>query len=294
MEYTLRELECFTAVAEELSFTRAARRLHLAQPPLSRHIQTLEAKIGTALFERSRRAVALTPAGNVFFEESRGLLAQLARAGEAARRSGHGEVERLRLGFVSAVLSPDLVECFRRFRIAHPAVQILLQDSPPADQLAAIGRGQLDGGFIGLAPADRPKAVQFIPWQTEELALFVPSGHPLASRGRVRLADAAREAFVAVSGEAAPAFALYVRELCRRAGFRPRVVVESSRAQAVAVMVAAGSGVALLPRSLARIGGASAAVLALQPAAVITHVFAHGAGRRSEAMAALVELLRTS
>jgi len=291
MDYTLRELECFAAVAEELSFTRAARRLHLAQPPLSRHIQALEAKIGAALFERSRRAVTLTAAGNVFYEESRGLLPQLARAGEAARRSGHGEVARLRLGFVSAVLSPDLVECFRQFRTDHPTVQILLQDSPPAEQLAAISRGQLDGGFIGLAPADRPAAIQLIPWQTEELALFVPSGHPWAGRGRIRLSEVAREPFVAVAGEAAPAFALHVRELCRKAGFRPRVVVESSRAQAVAVMVAAGSGVALLPRSLARIVGASAAVLALQAPAVITHVFAHG-GRRSEPMAALVEMLR--
>src|SRR5882762_7779766 len=108
MDYTLRELECFTAVAEELSFTRAARRLHLAQPPLSRHIRALEEKIGTRLFERTRRTVVLTAAGGLFYEETRGILPQLIRAGEMAKRSGHGELARLRIGFVSAVLSPEL------------------------------------------------------------------------------------------------------------------------------------------------------------------------------------------
>src|SRR3954462_1789614 len=88
MDYSLRELECFTAAAEELSFTRAARRLHLAQPPLSRHIRALEEKIGTRLFERTRRTVVLTAAGSLFYEESRGILAQLVRAGEMAKRSG--------------------------------------------------------------------------------------------------------------------------------------------------------------------------------------------------------------
>src|SRR6478735_3172389 len=105
MDYSLRELECFTAVAEELSFTRAARRLHLSQPPLSRHIRALEEKVGARLFTREARVVALTQAGRLFHEESRGILAQLARAGEAARRSAHGESDRLRLGMVSAVMS---------------------------------------------------------------------------------------------------------------------------------------------------------------------------------------------
>src|SRR5262245_46402731 len=122
MDYTVRELECFTAVAEELSFTHAARRLHLAQPPLSRHIRVLEEKIGARLFERTRRTVTLTLAGGVFYEETRYLLRQLTRAGEMARRSGLGESARLRLGFVSAVLSPELIETVRGFRRSHPSV----------------------------------------------------------------------------------------------------------------------------------------------------------------------------
>jgi DNA-binding transcriptional LysR family regulator len=307
MDYTLRELECFVAVAEELSFTRAARRLHLAQPPLSRHIRVLEEKMGARLFERDQQGVALTTAGGLFYEETRGILPQLSRAGEAVRRAARGETARLRLGFVSAVLSPELVETFRKFRAAHPQVQVMLHDSPPADQLQAIAEGRLDGGFVGLMPDEHPVGVKFVPWRKEALLCFLPAGHRLAksmthakpvpmTKAKIRarklaLADLAREPFVAVSAEAAPAFAAHVHGLCREAGFRPRIVLESPRAQAVAVMVAAGSGVALLPESLAHLMGKAVCALPLKESPDITHVFAHGPGRLSNAMREFLELL---
>lgn len=278
MDYSLRELECFTAVAEELSFTRAARRLHLAQPPLSRHIRVLEEKIGARLFERTQRTVTLTAAGGVFYEETRHVLRQLTRAGEMARRSGQGETARLRLGFVSAVLSPELIDIVRGFRRDHPSVQIMLQDNPPAELLLALTRGTLDGGFVGLLPREQPPGIRFVPWRSEPLACFVPPDHRLARQRRVALRDLAAETFVAVSGEAAPAFAAHIRSLCGDAGFRPRIVLESPRAQAVAVMVAAGSGLALLPRSLARVLGDAVVALPLAQPATITHVFALKSG----------------
>jgi len=291
MDYTLRELECFTAVAEELSFTRAAKRLHLAQPPLSRHIRALEDKIGARLFERQARTVALTPSGQVFYEETRGLLAQLVRAGDMARRSAHGESARLRLGVVSAVLGADIVEVLRRFRELHPTVQVMLHDLSPAEQLRLIAEGRLDAGFVGLAPVERPTGVRFVRWGQERLLAFVPSGHALAHRARVSLADLRQERFVAVSSEAAPAFSVFVNDLCRKAGFRPRIVLESPRAQAVAVMVAAGSGVAILPESLANFTGASTVGLALKGNPEITHVFALATARASEPLQSLLELL---
>jgi DNA-binding transcriptional LysR family regulator len=309
MDYTLRELECFTAVAEELSFTRAARRLHLAQPPLSRHIRVLEEKLGVRLFERDQQGVSLTAAGGLFYEETRGILPQLSRAGEAVRRAAHGETTRLRLGFVSAVLNPELVETFRKFRAAHPQVQVMLHDSPPADQLQAIAEGRLDGGFVGLMPEEHPAGVKFVPWRKEALLCFLPAGHRLAQSmtktkamtiakpkngaQKLTLTDLAREPFVAVSAAAAPAFAAHVHGLCREAGFRPRVVLESPRAQAVVVMVAAGSGVALLPESLAHLMGKAVATVPLkeEKTAAITHVFAHGPGRMSGAMREFLEIV---
>lgn len=294
MDYSLRELESFTAVAEELSFTRAAHRLHIAQPPLSRHVRALEEKLGTRLFERSKRTVRLTAAGARFYEETRGILPQLIRAGEMAKRSGHGELSRLRIGFVSAVLSPELIETLRRFRAQHPQVQVILQDQPPAEQLQAIGRGTLDGGFVGLEPKERVPGIRYHAWSQEPLACFVPAGHGLASRGRIALQELAAESFVAVSSEGAPAFSAYVHTVCRSAGFRPRIVLESPRAQAVAVMVAAGSGVALLPASLARFVGGAAAAVPLAKPPVITHVFAHPVGPLARPLREFLELLPRS
>jgi DNA-binding transcriptional LysR family regulator len=291
MDYTLRELECFTAVAEELSFTRAAKRLHLAQPPLSRHVRTLEEKIGAPLFERHPRRVAITAAGQLFYEESRGILAQLVRAGEMARRSAIGESARLRLGFVSAVLGPEIAEGLRRFREKYPAVQTMLHDLSPADQLQFIAQGKLDAGFVGLLPKERPEGIRFVPWRQERLLVFVPSGHRLTTRTRVDLTDLHDERFVAVSGEAAPAFSLMVHDLCRGAGFRPRIVLESPRAQAVAVMVAAGSGVAILPESLKSFVPEAAMGIPIKGTPAISHVFAMGAGRASSPLTDLLEHL---
>lgn len=291
MDYSLRELECFTAVAEELSFTRAAQKLNLAQPPLSRHVRALEEKLGAALFQRGPRRVALTAAGAVFYDETRTVLPQLRRAGEATRRFAAGETTTLRLGFVSAVLSPELVETLRRFRARHPQVQLVVQDGSPAELLAGLRRGTLDGGFVGLRPLERTEGIQFVPWRKEPLAAFVPSGHPLAKRREVALGELAGEALVAVSTGGAPAFAAFLREVCGAAGFRPRIVVEAARAQAVAVMVAAGTGIALLPESLSRVVGAAAAVVPIKKAPTITHVFARAAGMPSVAMKAWLAVL---
>jgi LysR family transcriptional regulator, benzoate and cis,cis-muconate-responsive activator of ben and cat genes len=275
-DYSLRELECFVAVADELSFTRAARRIHLAQPPLSRHIKALETRLGARLFERSKRTVALTAAGRAFLIDTRGALSQLQRAGEAAKRAARGETARLELGFVSAVVNPALLELFQKFRRSHPEVQLTLHDILPADQLRAIVEGRIDGGFVGMTPTNFTAGLEYVPWQSEPLLLFLPPEHRLARSRRVALRDLANESFVAVSAEASPAFSSKFHQLCRAAGFRPRIVQEGARAQAVAAMVAAGSGIAILPASLARFTGKAVATAQFTGTGFsITHMFAH-------------------
>lgn len=292
MDYSIRELECFLAVAEELSFTRAAKRLNLAQPPLSRHIKTLEEKIGALLFLREPRRVSLTAAGNLFFDETRNIPRRLIRAGEAARRCATGETARLRLGFVSAVMNDALVEVFREFRELHPQIQIMLHDMPPGEQLKAIADGLLDGGFVGMATPDATAGIEFFEWRKESLVCLFPSAHPLGCRKSVKLETLKDESFVAVSGESAPAFANHVEDLCRSAGFRPRVILESSRAQAVALMVAAGSGIAILPETLGRMMGTAVSSVAIEKRPRITHVFAHRRSRAEEALRDLIRLLK--
>lgn len=291
MDYSIRELECFIAVAEELSFTRAARRLHLAQPPLSRHIRTLEEKIGAALFVREPRRISLTPAGSVFYEETRHIPRRLLRAGEAAKRCALGETARLRLGFVSAVMGDELIEVVRRFRERHPAVQVMLHDTSPHEQLRAIADGRLDGGFIGLEPTDPPAGIGFVTWRKEALVCLVPSGHRFSDRSSISLSLLANESFVAVSHESAPAFAHHVRDLCKAAGFRPREILESPRAQAVALMVAAGSGIAILPAASAALVKSSAKAIAIKGAPKITHVFARRQQRTPGPLEDIIRLL---
>ncbi len=283
IDYSLRELECFVAVAEELSFTHAARRLRLSQPPLSRHIQSLESRLGTKLFLRTPRAVTLTTAGRAFLTDTKGTLAQLQRAGESAKRAARGETSRLALGFVSAVLNPKLIGIFQRYRARHPAVQLTLQDSPPAEQLSAIAEGRLDGGFVGSTPGNPSSGLVFIPWSQEPLMLFLPPGHRLTNSRKVKLADLSEESFVTVATESAPFYAKQIQRMCAEAGFRPKVVQEAARGQAVAVMVAAGAGVSILPASLARNSGDSLVAVPLaDKSASVTYVFVHRPGQIEE------------
>src|SRR4051794_32759595 len=139
IDYSLRELESFLAVAEELSFTRAAARLRLAQPALSRHVRTLEDRLGLRLFDRTNRAVALTVAGRQFYADVRDPLLRLQEASATAKRAARGETTRLEIGFISSLLGPELADVFRRFRGAHPTIQLRLQDRTPVEQLRALG-----------------------------------------------------------------------------------------------------------------------------------------------------------
>lgn len=274
MDFSLRELECFLAVAEELSFTRAARRLHLAQPPLSRHVRTLEERLGAQLFIRGPRTVSLTVAGRSLYEETQHIPTLLNHAGEEARRCARGESARLRLGFVSAVMNDELIRVFRSFRQSHPSIEIVLRDLSPSEQLEAIADGRMDGGFVGLQPQKHPGGVKFVSWFREPLVCLVPSDHRLASRKLISVGDLRQEPFVTVSKEAAPDFSELLLEQCRVAGFRPRIVLESPRAQAVALMVATGSGVALLPASAANLAKDLSVTLRLREKVAINHVFA--------------------
>lgn len=274
MNVSIRELECFMAVAEELSFTRAAERLGLAQPPLSRHVRVLEDKLGTRLIERTNRRVALSPAGMAFYEEARLILPQLARAADVAQRVAQGQTQQLRLGFVGAVLGDRLISLLREFRRVYPSVQVSMLDLAPADQLSGIERGTLDGGFVGLAPRSAVRGIRFVRWYRDPLRCYVPAEHPLAEVKQVGWKDLRPESWIMVARESAPAFREFVDQRCTRVGFRPRVVLESPRAQGVAVMVAAGAGITVLPESLSVLAGSALRGIPFRERTHLMHVFA--------------------
>jgi DNA-binding transcriptional LysR family regulator len=250
----LRHLRYFVAVAEELNFGRAARRLHIAQPPLSRQIRDLEREIGTALFERGSRGVELTPAGRAFLPEVRLALAQSERAQRAALRAASGETGRLRVGFVEAAThSGILPDVLSFFRMHLPGIGLSLLEMDSAQQTEALREGRIDLGIASGPPLDSDRWLHAEAVFLEPLVLAVPAGHPLAGRKRFALADLAGESFILVPRYAGPALHDDIIARCRAAAFSPRIVQEAAGWHTMVSLVSAGVGVAFVPRSLARL-----------------------------------------
>lgn len=287
------ELECFVAVAEELNFSRAAARLHMSQPPLSRQIQSLEEKLALRLFERSTRAVSLTPAGALYLEDARAVLTGIDAAAESARRAVTGEGERLRLAFIGALLDEGLVRLLQCFRSSHPGCQIHLSDLSAGAQLEALKSGQVDGAFIGAPVKNAGREVISVTWKRERLLLAVPERHPLAALKSVPLARLKPESWVMISRSAAPAFRRQFDALCAGADFRPRVVQESDRVAAVLTMVAAEQGISLLPEAVSRLIRAGVALRPLKgEKPMLEHTFIYRKRNTGPALADFVRLMQ--
>lgn len=245
----LRQLRHFIAVAETLHFGRAAQALHISQPPLTRSIQDLEARLGATLLERSRRKVELTPAGAWFLEEARQVLARLERASrEVAGRAAGGE-GALRIGFVTIADYSVLPSLLSRFKAANPGVTLSLRELVTEAQLEALSAGELDLAFV--LPPLPAREIDSIAVNRETLVVALPERHAL-SRGRGSLAvkTLADEPFVMVPATLARGLSEVVLGLCTRAGFVPRVAQEAVQMQTVVSLVSSGLGVAIVPASL--------------------------------------------
>jgi DNA-binding transcriptional LysR family regulator len=181
----LKQLRSFVAVAEELSFTAAARRLHISQPPLSMQIMALEQSMGVQLFDRSRRSITLTEAGQVLLPQVRRVLAELSSAVELSQRTGRGEAGLLRVAFTGSVpLVPAFADLIRRFRQERPLTRLEIEHLPTGEQLQALEERRIDVGLVRPAQAFQPPQHLSLTgfWQ-DELRVVVPDRHPL---GRTR------------------------------------------------------------------------------------------------------------
>jgi DNA-binding transcriptional LysR family regulator len=289
----VRELECFVATAEHLNFSKAARQLNLSQPPLTRHIQSLEEKLGIKLFERNTHAVSLTSAGGLYLEDARSILNQIDRGAEAVRRVSKGETMRLRLAFIGALLDEKLVQVLQRFRAANPTCQVQITDLPPSAQLAAIKAGELDGGFIGARPAQKIKDLEFMLWAREPLVLAMPEISELAQVRLLKWPHLRNLNWVMVSRSAAPAFRQQFAQLDKQHGLSARIIQESERVPAILTMVAAGNGVAMVPQSVAHLITKGVRFLRLpSPQPVLHQSFAYQNKNVSVALTAFLKLLR--
>lgn len=249
----LKQLRYFVAVAEELHFGRAARRLFISQPALSFDIRKFEEQLGVQLLERSNKAVALTNAGFVLLEEARRLLAQADEVRRIAERSAHGLAGRLRIGFVNSMLYRGLPEAVRRFEADHPAVEVVLREMNTIEQVHALQRLQIDLGFAhwGRFPAEVQSQTLF----SEPFLCCLPAGHRLAKRRRIDLAALAREPFILFPRSVSPHYHDQIIATCVEAGFSPQIRHEARLWQTVVTMVEFGMGIALVPAALGKMGG---------------------------------------
>jgi len=248
----LRQLRYFVAVAEELHFRRAAERLHISQPPLSQQIRALEDELGFALLIRTRRRVQLTPAGEAFLRDARALLGELEGAVATARRIDAGQTGRLRIGFVGSALLSIVPGTVERFRASRPGVAIELRERSTVDQLRAVSAGIVDVGLVR-PPIDDDGGLRAETVLRERTVAALPVGHPLASLGRVSLRRLAAEPLVLFPRDQAPGFHDLLIGALADTGAGPRVIQYAPEMLTIIGLVAAGTGVSLVPASVGRL-----------------------------------------
>lgn len=250
----LRHLRYFEAVAEERHFGRAALRLHMAQPPLSQQIRHLEAELGVTLLRRSTRRVDLTPAGEVYLERVREVLAAVDAAGEEAQRVDAGLEGRLAVGCVGSATYSLLPALARALREELPGIDFTFRgEMLVPDQVEALRAGALDLALLR-TPLEDDTGLEVHHLRRERLLVALPDGHRLAGRERVRMADLREEDFIVHAGSRRSVMYGLVVGLCQSAGFNPRVHHEVAETSTLVTFVAAGLGVAVVPEPVAELG----------------------------------------
>ena len=243
----LRQLACFVTVAEELHFGRAAARLHMTQPPLSRQIQQLEQHMGVALFERSSRVVHLTVAGRSFLRDARHLLASAQHAVQAAQRSSSGADGHLRLGFTAVAAYRLMPAWVKRAASLLPGVSIDLQEMVSTELARALVAAELDVVLTRQVPRHQGLASQLV--EREPMVLALPHDSPLAEDASVSLQALDGQRLVAYSSTASRYFHERVSGALSLAGVAPRVVQNASQTHTLVALVRAGIGVGIVPDS---------------------------------------------
>ncbi|MCW1914979.1 LysR family transcriptional regulator [Luteolibacter sp. GHJ8] len=237
----LRSLRAFIVTAEELNFRRAAERLHMSQPPLSRMIAGLEESLETKLFERSTRSVNLTTAGIRFYKEALALLEQADGLARRMKSESQARRRRFPIGCTAAAYCTEFPRMVARLRELHADMEIELHEMNSDAQLDALAATKIDAGIV-LLPAAQPE-LEFAPFARIRMQMALPAAHPMADlREPVALADLRRDVFIVHTREENPAMYHEILHHCAKAGFRPKTLTKK-KGQNCMAMVASGAGV---------------------------------------------------
>ena len=250
MIHDLTQLACFVAVAEELHFGRAAERLCMTQPPLSRQIQLLEHSLGVRLFERTSRTVRLTAAGRVFLTDARRLLDLAKQATTTAQRTSRGQSGRVTVGFTTVMgfdLMPRLIASAQQ---ALPDIDVVLREMVTVDQLTALESHMIDAGFLWPLACRLPLKHQTV--YRDPLMVALPPGHPLAASEAIDLGDLNDQPFIMYSPGQGRYFYSLVNGLFVSSGVTPRFIQHLDQVLTVIGLVRAGMGISIVPASVSR------------------------------------------
>jgi DNA-binding transcriptional LysR family regulator len=247
----LRHLRYFLAVAETLHFSKAAKRLGMAQPPLSQQIKRLEQLLGHALFERTTRGVKLTPAGQLLAKRTRSTMEKVDEDLAQVRRLGRGEEGSLTVGFSGSVMFTELPAAIQSYRRRYPNVELRLRELVTAEQIVALLNGQIDLAF--LRDGDPTEGIRITTLLKEKFVAVLPEAHPLARRQMLSIKALAGEPFVMFARRMGPLAYDRTIACCERNGFRPNIVQDAPQWLTLVRLVAAGLGVSLAPACVARV-----------------------------------------
>ena len=246
----LRHLRYFVATAEAQHFTRAAEQLGMAQPPLSQQIRQLEQEVGTPLFDRAGRGVALNDAGRAFLACAQDILQRVEAAVLTARRAARGEVGELTLGFTeSASFNAVVTELIRQYRQRYPEVEMTLSQGDSETLVAQLRSGAIDAAFVR-PPFALDGGLAFTQLAEEPLVVALPLGHALARRKRLAPADLVQERFILYSRKSGYGLSADIMAACRQHGINPLIGQRAPQLSSAVNLVAAGMGVAIVPASL--------------------------------------------
>ena len=249
----LRSLRCFLAVAEELHFGRAAKRLNISQPPLTQHIKALEEELGATLFNRTKRSVRITDAGRALLDEARRLVTHSDGLRHIVQHADGGNSGYLRAGFITSSVFTDARKVYARLSRGVQGVTVIWQEMSSSEQIEALYEDKLDIAFLH-APPHHPGLVAHL-LVRDPLVMAVPSVHPLAARKTVSLVEVAGDNVILPLRHMSPIFYDEIIAACRKAGISPTVPLHQPRnLLTILSLVSVGAGVSVIPRTLASAG----------------------------------------
>jgi DNA-binding transcriptional LysR family regulator len=265
----LRHLRYFVGVAEALSFTKAAAKLHTAQPSLTRQIKDLEDELGVRLLNRNKQQVTLTDEGRSFLVDAKRLLGLAAEIVQSVRQLHSGETRALNVGYVSNLFHDLLPRTLESFHEAFPIVSVNLFDLSCGEQFRALEDGKLDLGFVGLHEPIARRGLEFRSIASYKTVVALPKDNRLTTKATIDLKSLAPLFFVGMSEASYPGYRDWLTKTCQRANFTPKIVQDVGLERTMIHAVAAGLGVALVPDQLKKLEHKNVVFRPLQPAVMI-------------------------